>query len=184
MGMSQVKAWQRFVGGALRGALERSETEPSCAGMALKDIAIASLEEAVNHLANIHDGPGFVTGVRRVCHMHAATQEDGDPYVSRAYNDCPDFRAAMQGWLRTNVVEPIGDVVHETRGALSQNASERVGDVALQYRDKVSDLRATHYCCSTSLAFAHVNSVVIGSFVRNGSAPAADPRIQVCASEL
>jgi hypothetical protein len=36
-----------------------------------------------------------------------------------------------------------------------------VGDVALSYRDKETPLKPTHYACSTGLAIAHVQSVVI-----------------------
>eukprot|EP00966_Prymnesium_polylepis_P072518 1683801-Prymnesium_polylepis.1 len=39
----------------------------------------------------------------------------------------------------------ISHVVHPTRGVLTQNASERVGMVALMYRDKVRRLGPTHY---------------------------------------
>eukprot|EP00966_Prymnesium_polylepis_P069764 1621880-Prymnesium_polylepis.1 len=70
----------------------------------------------------------------------------------------------MQAWLRKNILDPIDTVVHPELGALCQNASERVSDVALKYRDKINALEPTHYICSTGLAIAHVNAVCIYKF--------------------
>ena len=134
--------------------------------MAISDVAIASLEEAVNHLRNRHAHAGFHTGEPRACRLHEATNEDGTAYKSRAFNDCPDFFKKMETWLTESIIARIGDIIHPTLGAISQNASERVGDVALGFREKSTDLRATHYVAATSLAIAHVNSVVICAFLR------------------
>jgi len=92
----------------------------------------------------------------------------------------------MQKYLREKAINRITDFIHPTLGALSQNASERVGMVALRYRRgsgegrKDTDLKATHYKASTSLAISHVNNVVITNFRRmleqKGFAP--DERIE------
>ena len=40
-------------------------------GKTVRETAIAKVEEMFNHFSNIHDGPGFYTGERRVCSSHA-----------------------------------------------------------------------------------------------------------------
>ena len=67
----------------------------------------------------------------------------------------------MQKYLKVDVIDKVSTLIHPVRGGLCQNASERVGDVALQYRNKHTPLKPTHYACSTGLAVAHVNAVVI-----------------------
>jgi hypothetical protein len=66
----------------------------------------------------------------------------------------------MKTWLKNHVINKLDDIMHPELGALSQNASERVGDVALLYRSKETPLLATHYTIATNLAIAHVNSIV------------------------
>ena len=114
----------------------------------LSSIAIQGIEEMENHLAGIHDGPGFFTGERRVCRLHPALQPDGQPYKSSQANSCKDFDLGMQKWLREHVIEPIDDVIHPTRGGICQYASERVGMIALTFRDKATPFGPTHYSCS------------------------------------
>ena len=138
---------------------------PGYEGRTLESITIQGVEEMANHLAGIHDGPGFHTGERRVCRLHPATMPDGSDYSPRQWNDCGTFNQEMKEWLQKEVIDRISDIVHPTRGCC-QNASERAGDVALQYRDKETDLEPTHYICSTALAIAHVNNVVIHTFRR------------------
>eukprot|EP00967_Tisochrysis_lutea_P125045 scaffold209742_cov46-Tisochrysis_lutea.AAC.1 len=53
------------------------------------------------------------------------------------------------------------ETVFGSRGAVSQNASERVGSVCLRYRPKGVPMKDTAYRAATDLAFAHVNSVVL-----------------------
>ena len=175
---AQVKAWQRSVGAALRSARARG-SEPANAGKALRDVAIEGLEETFNHLRNVHSGPGVWTDEQRACRLHEPTKADGTSWVSSAWNDCPDFHREMAKWLKANVVDPIDDIVHPQQGAVSQNASERVGRVALKFRTKDVDLLKTHYVASTSLAIAHVNNIVIRNFrraiARNGC---VDDRIE------
>eukprot|EP00966_Prymnesium_polylepis_P204865 4746217-Prymnesium_polylepis.1 len=67
----------------------------------------------------------------------------------------------MQQYLKTTVINEVSSLVHPELGGVCQNASERVGDVALGYRSKERPLKPTHYACSTGLAIAHVQSVVI-----------------------
>ena len=138
----------------------------SGAVLAARHFTIQGIEEMANHLAGVHDGPGFFTGERRVCRLHAATMPDGTPFQARQWNDCVTFNSEMQAWLKKEIIDQINDIVHPTRGGCCQNASERVGDVALQYRDKETDLEPTHYICSTALAICHVNNVVIHRFRR------------------
>ena len=102
-----------------------------------------------------------MTGERRVCRLHEAAKSDGSTYVSRQYNDCGDFNLKMQSWLTSHVLDNLEEKLHPEEGGMCQNSSERVGDVALQYRDKISTLGPTHYICSTGLAIVHVENVVI-----------------------
>jgi len=106
-------------------------------------------------------------------------KEDGSPYISRQYNDCKTFNLQMQAWLKHNIIDCINDVVDPGLGAVCQNASERVGDVALQFRDKHTVLGPTHYIASTGLAIAHVNTVCIHKFRRQLAARGlVDSRIE------
>ena len=173
-----VKSYQRAISAALRGAKDRKDTA-GYEGKSMQQLAIAGIEEMVNHLQDIHDGPGFLTGERRVCRLHPQTKEDGSPYISRQFNDCITFNLQMQAWLKQNIINCINDVVDPDLGAVCQNASERVGDVALQYRDKHTILGPTHYICSTGLAMAHVNNICIHKFRRQLAARGAiDSRIE------
>ena len=104
----------------------------------------------------MHDAPGFHTNEQRKCRLH----RHDPPHKSRHFNNCGKFKDQMKKWLATHVINKIDDIIHPEHGALSQNASERVGDVALLYRDKETPLLATHYTIATNLAVAHVNSVV------------------------
>ena len=175
------KSWQRSIGAALRTAREYKE-KPENAGKSIKDLAIQGVEEAYNHLQNVHDGPGFYTGERRVCRLHEPMKADGiTVYESSQYNNCTNFADDMKSYLQTTVINRIDDFVHPILGAINQNASERVGDVALIYREKSADLKATHYIASTSLGIAHCNNVVVAKFRRkleaNGLMP--DERIEM-----
>jgi hypothetical protein len=124
-----IKLWQRAIGAALRSAKEWAK-RPEYAGRALKDIALQGVEEAYNHLMNEHEAVGFSTGTVRKCRLHA------HPYTSREYNDCGDIQKDMAAWLTKNIINKIEDIIHPVHGAVSQNASERVGDVALQYKGR------------------------------------------------
>ena len=159
-----VKCYQRGLSAALRGA-KLYKGKPGYEGQSMKAITIAGVEEMYNHFRNVHDGPGFHTGSQRVCRNHPA-QRNGEPYESSQWNDCGDFNDNMKAWLKTNVIEPAvsGDLVSETRGVVCQNASERVGMVALGYRDKDVSLGPTHYVCSTGLTIGHCNGTVIECF--------------------
>ena len=53
-----------------------------------------------------------------------------------------------------------------SRGAVTQNASERVGSVCLKYRPKGTFMKDVQYRAATDLCIIHVNTVVIG-VVRN-----------------
>eukprot|EP00966_Prymnesium_polylepis_P136870 3162637-Prymnesium_polylepis.1 len=146
----------------------------------MADMVIAKVEETVNHLKNVHDGPGFFTGKRRQCSSHTCkktpkcTNEERrvcsctpiKEHESTTYNDCKDFQKDMEAYLTKKICANISHVVHPTKGVLTQNASERVGMVALMYRDKVRRLGPTHYKMSTNFAIAHVNSIVIAKFRR------------------
>ena len=160
-----VKCWQRGISAALRGA-SKYKQQPEFAAKTLRDLAVRGVEECYNHLMNRHDGPGFSTGEDASCRLHPHTKSDGTPYESRHYNDCADFQEEMEVWLQKEIIDKIDDIIHPIIGAVSQNASERVGDVALQYRTKETDLRATHYVASTSLAICHVQNVVLEKFRR------------------
>eukprot|EP00966_Prymnesium_polylepis_P058876 1364653-Prymnesium_polylepis.1 len=73
----------------------------------------------------------------------------------------------MKTWLKENIINKIDDAIHPEEGGLCQNSSERVGTTALSYRGKDgTPLGPTHYICSTGLAIAHVNSIVINTFRR------------------
>ena len=158
-----VKSYQRGLTAAVRGAKDWKR-KPGYADRSLPSLVIQGVEEMANHFSNIHDGPGFHSGERRVCRLHDATKANGAVYESRQYNDCGDFNLKMQSWLTSHVLENIEEKLHPEEGGMCQNASERVGDVALQYRDKISTLGPTHYICSTGLAIAHVENVVINRF--------------------
>ena len=157
-----IKAYQRGTSAAIRGAVTWKKQKPEeYSNSTLASLTIQGIEEMVNHLSNIHDGPGFVTGERRVCRLHPQQTEDGKPYKAGTYNDCFDFNAEMQQYLKANVIDEVSTLVHPELGGVCQNASERVGDVALKYRAKETPLKPTHYACSTGLAMLHVQSVVI-----------------------
>eukprot|EP00964_Phaeocystis_antarctica_P064071 scaffold38504_cov111-Phaeocystis_antarctica.AAC.5 len=158
-----VKAWQRGVGAALRGA-KAWQKKAGYEDETLVDLARRGVEECFNHLSNVHDGDGFSSGEPLRCRLHA--HDNAAPYTSRQYNDCADFQRELKAYLQSDVLDKLEQIIHPTLGALSQNASERVGDVALQYRAKHTELRATHYVCSTSLALCHTQAVVIEKFKR------------------
>eukprot|EP00966_Prymnesium_polylepis_P009557 220435-Prymnesium_polylepis.1 len=66
-----VKSYQRGLSAALRGVKDWKR-RPGNEQCALSSLAVQGVEEMVNHLSNVHDGPGFVTGERRVCRLHPA----------------------------------------------------------------------------------------------------------------
>ena len=150
-----IKQWQLALGAALRAAVEWKK-KPANVDRPLKDLAIEGVEEVFNHLCNVHDAPGFHTGTQRKCRLHS----HDPPHKTRHFNDCGKFKSEMKKWLMNHVINNIDDIIHPELGALSQNASERVGDVSLLYRSKETPLLATHYTISTTLAIAHVNSLV------------------------
>ena len=88
----------------------------SGAVLAARHFTIQGIEEMANHLAGVHDGPGFFTGERRVCRLHAATMPDGTPFQARQWNDCVTFNSEMQAWLKKEIIDQINDIVHPTRG--------------------------------------------------------------------
>ena len=170
-----MKAYQIGIGAALRNAMDE-KTRPVNRNESLADVAIALLEETVNHLKNVHDGPGFFTGKRRKCRRHKCKKESKcyqpeddnvctctplNEHESSVYNDCPDFQTAMEEYLKKKICTGIKNVMHPRKGVLTQNSSERVGMVALIYRDKVTPLGPTHYMMETDFAIAHVNSTVL-----------------------
>ena len=155
-----IKAYQRATSAALRGAVTWQQKE-EYKDVALGDLVIASLEEMMLHLSNKHEGPGFYTGMTRKCRLHDHTKPDGSAYQSSQYNDCADFNRRMEEHLTTEFIEKISEIVHPENGAMTQNASERVGNVALRFRDKERPLKPTHYVASSSLAIAHTNDTVI-----------------------
>eukprot|EP00966_Prymnesium_polylepis_P005921 135280-Prymnesium_polylepis.1 len=62
----------------------------------------------------------------------------------------------MQKYLTTKVVQRLDEILVPGIGAVLQNASERVGTVALCYRDKgVVDMKSVQYVASTNLAIIH-----------------------------
>ena len=173
-----IKSYQRCLSAALRSPKVQVQ-KPENAGRSLSSLAVQNVEEMMNHLSNIHDGPGFITGERRVCRLHPPTKPNGELYESRQFNDCVTFNKEMQGWLKKNVTNVIDDAIHPTRGGCCQNASEHVGDVALQFRGKETALGPTHYTASTALAVIHSNFVVIHTFRRKLAAQLViDPRIE------
>ena len=173
-----IKSYQRCLSAALRSP-EVQARKPENADRSLSNLALQNVEEMMNHLSNIHDGPGFITGERRVCRLHPPTKPNGELYVSRQFNDCVTFNKEMQGWLKKNVTNVIDDAIHPTRAGCCQNASERVGDVALGFRSKETALGPTHYTASTALAVIHTNFVVIHTFRRKLAVQLIiDPRIE------
>ena len=160
-----VKTWQRALGAALRGASDWAKHD-EFKDIPIKELAIQSVEEAFNHLRNVHEGPGFHTNQVRKCRLHPAQKPDGAPYVSSTYNDCPGQLKELQDWLLSNVIAKLEQILVPGVGAVSQNASERVGVVALQYRAKHLALQSTHYIAATDLALCHVQNIVIWNFKR------------------
>ena len=153
-----IKSWQLALGAVLRSAIDWKARD-EYRDMSLVDIAIHGVEEMANHLTNVHDGLGFHTGLTRVCRLH-----ERDAYTSRQYNDCTDFDLEMKEWLSKNVIEVIHDIIHEKLGAVSQNASERVGLMALFLRSKETCLNATQYQLRTNIAICLVQDIVIERF--------------------
>ena len=153
-----VKAYQRGFGGALRNARDEAQ-DPQHTGTLQQDLAIAAVEECVNHLQNIHDGPGFHTGEQRKCRHEM-------PHTSSQWNDCRKFNQEMQAYITKNFIDRVNHVISEEHGVMTQNASERVGDVAIRYRDKDTFLRAGCYKLMTNLAILHTNQIVIEVFRR------------------
>ena len=153
-----VKAYQRAMGAALRGALTWS-AKPGYEGRALIDIAKQGVEEALLHLQNEHAGVGPFSGAPRHCRLHDHTADK--PYTARNFNDCVDFNRDMERWVRDNVYNKLDVIIHPTRGGLSQNASERIGRCVLQLRSKLFAHFATHYCLSTDLGIQRAQSIVL-----------------------
>ena len=153
-----MKRYQRGVGAALRGAKALARQR----GCSLKEAASSALEEAANHLRDVHDGPGFITGAQVKCRLH------GQPYRAKVFNDCGDFNEQMQKYLTTKVVQRLDEILVPGIGAVLQNASERVGTVALLYRDKGVDMKSVQYVAATNLAIIHVNNVVFFSMAMRG----------------
>ena len=86
----------------------------------------------------------------------------------------------MAEWVKHTIVDKVDEFVHSELGGVCQNASERVGDVALQYRSKEIALGPTHYICSTALAVCHVQNVVIHRFKQQlAKDEMTDTRIEV-----
>ena len=152
-----VKTWQRALGAALRSAVAWSKHEEH-KDTPIKDLAIQGVEEVFNHLSNTHEGPGFYSNKVRKCRLHTANKPDGSPYESSQYNDCPGQLQELKEWLKTNVISKLDQILVPGVGAVSQNASERVGGVALHYRAKHLALHATHYIAATDLALCHVQT--------------------------
>ena len=146
-----VKRYQRGIGAALRGAKALARKR----GTTMAEAAESALEEAVNHLRDVHDGVGVFTGKQVTCRLHRL------PHSSKVFNDCGDFNDRMAEYLKEKVINRLDDILVPDIGAVSQNASERVGTVALLYRPKGVDLRSTHYVASTNLSICHVNMVVL-----------------------
>eukprot|EP00966_Prymnesium_polylepis_P319143 7371382-Prymnesium_polylepis.1 len=68
-----VKSYQRGLSAAMRGVKDWKR-RPGNEQRALSSLAVQGVEEMVSHLSDVHDGPGFVTGERRVCRLHPAEQ--------------------------------------------------------------------------------------------------------------
>ena len=104
---------------------------------------------------------------------------DGSPHVSSVYNDCPNQLTELKEWLEKHVIAKLDQILVPGIGAVSQNASERVGGVALHYRAKHLALHATHYIAATDLAMCHVQNTVIWNFKRElAAADIHDSRIE------
>eukprot|EP00967_Tisochrysis_lutea_P153508 scaffold303163_cov41-Tisochrysis_lutea.AAC.1 len=127
------------------------EKEP---GESIQAAGVRAVEECLAHLFNIHAGPGLFTGIYREGRLHPPDQQ------ATYYNDCLDWQESMINYVKDMVYERR-DTVFGERGAVSQNASERVGSVCLRYRPKGIPMKGTAYCTATDLAIAHVNSVVL-----------------------
>ena len=155
-----VKAWQRGFGGALRSVLKR-RADDEAAGRAPRSLqahAVEAVEMCFNHLKDEHDGPGFLTGERIACSLHDL------PHTSTTYNDCPDYLEEMSKYLHANFFEKLETTISEDYGPVTQNSSERVGSVAIGFRDKDHHLLPTHYEVATNLAILQANQVVINCF--------------------
>ena len=65
--------------------------------------------------------------------------------MSGTFNDCSDWQEQMGTWLKEKICKRIeeGLLVHKKYGAVTQNASECVGMIALIYRDKDTALGPT-----------------------------------------
>eukprot|EP00967_Tisochrysis_lutea_P159089 scaffold328138_cov57-Tisochrysis_lutea.AAC.1 len=115
-GLGLQKAMQVAMGAAMRGAfaMERSD------GQTVADVGIAAVEECLNHFFNVHEGPGAFTGIVRKCRFH----EDGK--ISTHWNDCRDWQSRMVQYVCRNVFDQR-EAIFGQLGAVSQNASERVG---------------------------------------------------------
>ena len=71
-----VKTWQRALGAALRGASDWAKHD-EFKDIPIKELANQSVEEAFNHLRNVHEGPGFHTNQVRKCRLRSAQKSDG-----------------------------------------------------------------------------------------------------------
>ena len=82
----------------------------------------------------------------------------------------------MQAHLSKEIITRINDIEIEGVGAVSQNASERVGSTVLSFCSKGTELKSTHYVASTSLGISSVNTTVIVNFLREFDIEPADRR--------
>ena len=65
----------------------------------------------------------------------------------------------LQVYLTQNYIEKIHEIIHPVLGVVTSNIAERVGMVALTFRDKETYLGPEHYGLSTNMAPLHINEI-------------------------
>merc|ERR1712194_664384 len=79
--------------------------------------------------------------------------------TSTIYWDCPKMIEDFQVYLTQNYIEKIHEIIHPVLGVVTSNIAERVGMVALTFRDKETYLGPEHYGLSTNMAPLHINEI-------------------------
>ena len=136
------------------GASLRDITEHDLEGSdGIFEVAIAHIEEVEAPIRNQHDGRGFHTKNRITCRHHNSEQN------SSLYWDCPQMIADLQDYLKQNYIDKVDEMIHLKPGVVTTNISERVGMVALTFRDKKTYPGPEHYALCTNLAPLHLNDI-------------------------
>ena len=121
------------------------------------DAGVAAVEECLLHCFDIHEGLGPFTREPRRCRFHDL------PHTSTHFISCQDLQAALVAYVRKTIYDRR-EAIFTSKGAVTQNSSERVGSVRLLYRGKGVNMDGVHHAAATDCGLLHVNGTVLAVF--------------------